>query len=361
MKKHFKKIIHTPKIAISIAIFIALILGVVSFVANNNIQKARFAKLGEFSDFTGANNINVLSKDLTLAFPVGGRIKDVFIKVGDKVKAGTVLASLDSENAIGSVNQAKASYDSAQISYTKLVNGVSTPEVDVAKVALNNAKNNYNNTVAQQKVLVANAFSAMLNSGLVALPTINTVSSTDVAPLISGTYTGAEGAYTITIYTTGNGGYFSFSGLEEGTGQVSAVPVKLGTRGLYIQFPDNFMQNTNTTWVISIPNTKSVGYLVLYNAYQSALQNQSQAVTTAQGIVDTTQALLDQKLSSARSEDLEIARAQVENTKGALQVAQGVYDNTIITAPIDGVIANVSITAGQIATANTSAIELLAQ
>ena len=70
---------------------------------------------------------------------------------------------------------------------------------------------------------------------------------------------------------------------------------------------------------------------------------------------------MDQKVAGARSEDLEIAQAQVESTKGALEIAQGTYNNTIITAPVDGTITNVSITAGQIATPNTPAIELLAK
>ena len=91
------------------------------------------------------------------------------------------------------------------------------------------------------------------------------------------------------------------------------------------------------------------------------MQNQSQAVSTAQGLVDSAQAALDQKLAGARLEDLDMARAQVESTKGALQIAQGAYNNTVIVAPVDGKITNVSITAGQIATPNTPAIELLSQ
>ena len=114
-------------------------------------------------------------------------------------------------------------------------------------------------------------------------------------------------------------------------------------------------------WTVSIPNTQSPAYLSNYNAYQSALENQSQAVAGAQAAIDTAQAALDQKLAGARSEDLDIAKAQVESTQGALQIAQGAYDNTLITAPADGTITNVTITAGQVALPNTPAIELLSK
>ncbi len=348
----------SPKIAIGVALMIALIIGAISFVIHNNMDAERSAKITSIPSVAVAGNKSASPQDLTLAFPVGGRIKNVSAKVGDIVKAGTVLADLDAKNAIGAVSQAKAAYQAAQINYEKLVNGSSAPDIEVARVALNNAKNTYNAAVAQQKVLVANALSAMLNSELVAMP----AASTAVSPVISGTYAGAEeGSYVINVYATGNGGYFSFSGLESGNSQVSATPIPLGTRGLYIQFPANFISNSNNTWKISIPNDQSPSYLTYLNAYKLALQNQAQSVAVAQAVLDSAQAVLDQKVAGARSEDLAIARAQVESTKGALQIAEGAYDNTIITAPMDGKITKVVITAGQIVAPNTPAIEISSQ
>lgn len=349
MRQHIKKILVTPKLATGIALAIAVIVGVTSYIIHNKMLAERFAKITTIGTvISGADKESVSPQDLTLAFPIGGRIEKVSVKIGDTVKAGTVLASLDSLNALGALNQAEASYN-------KLVNGASTPDIEIAKVALNNAKNSYDNVVSQQKVLVANALSNMLNSGLVALPAIKNNINTIISPVISGTYSGTEeGSYTITVYPAGNEYYFSFSGLESGSGLVSTVAVPLGTRGLYIQFPNNFTSSVNATWTISIPNTQSPAYLACYSAYQSALQNQNQAVASAQGVVDAAQATLDQKLASARSEDLDMAKAQVE-------IAKGAYNNTIITAPVDGTITNVSITAGQIAMPNTPAIELLSK
>ncbi len=359
MKQKFKNILSNPKRTTLVALIIAIALGAWSAYAHNKTMSALFAKIAQDQASFGTTPVIGSHQDLTLAFPVGGRIKSVSVKIGDKVTAGTVLASLDAENVIGAMNQAKAAYTAAQTAYDKLVNGTSTPDIDIAKVALANAKSAQTNTIAQQKVLVDNAHRTMLNSGLAAIPAVQS-NSQIISPTISGTYTGAtEGVYTISVYATSDGNYFSFTGLEDGSGQVSAVATPLGTRGLYISFPSNFTLASNTVWTVSIPNTQSATYLTYYNAYQSALQAQTQAIAAAQGAVDAAQANLDQKLASARSEDLAIAKAQVESTQGALQIAQGAYNNTIITAPVDGTITSVSITAGQIATANTPAIELL--
>lgn len=356
MKQLFKKILSNPKIVIGVTLVIAVIIGISSSISYNKTKSERSKIILELTGVNARNN-NSSSKDLTLAFPIGGRIRSVSVKIGDKVKAGTVLASLDSENAMGVVNQAKGAFTAAQTNYDKLVNGTSIPDIEIAKVSLNNAKNSYTNVVSQQKVLVSNALSSLYNSGLTAFPTINST-STVVSPTISGTYTGTErGSYDVTIYGT----YFSFSGLENGSGPIGTVATPLGTHGLYLQFPNNFTSSLNNTWTVPIPNTQSSSYLTYSSAYQSALQTQTQAIATAQGVVDATQASLDQKITGARIEDFKIAKAQIESTQGALQIAQSIYNNTIITAPVDGTITNVSITAGQIATPNTPAIELLSQ
>lgn len=361
MKQKIKKILLNPKIATSIALGVAIIIGIISYIVHTNTLESRFAKINTISS-ANESSLTTPSKNLTLAFATGGKIKKVSVKIGDKVKAGTILASLDAENVLGAMNQARAAYISAQNAYDKLVNGTSTPDIDIAKVALKNAKNTYDTTIAQQKVLVSNAFSSMLNAGLSPIPTISGLSNVN-SPIISGSYESTEkGTYTINIYPSGDGANFSYSGLENGSGKVSTTATPLGTRGLFIQFPNNNISSAgNTSWTISVPNTQSPSYLTYYNLYQSALQNQSQAIASAQNTVNSAQANLDQKLASARSEDLAIAKAQVESTQGALQIAQGAYNNTIITASVDGTITNVTITAGQIATANTLAIELLSQ
>ena len=352
--KKFKKLFSKPKYAIIVAIIIAIIGG----AAYSAIQKSSRAKLFAMAPTATSTTPTDTTgqQDLTLAFATGGRIKSVSVKIGDKVVAGQVLAAIDSENALGAINQAKGAYDAAETNYTKLVNGATDSDIQVARVALTNAKSNYDNVVSQQNVLVGNALSALLNSNLVALPTVTNNSNAIYSPTVSGTYNSSEeGTYTIVAHTTGNGYYFTYSGLESGTANVGNTPVAIGTRGLFLNFPSNFSTTVNDTWTIAIPNTESSNYLTYYNA----LQGQTQATTAAQGAVDAAQANLNKTVSGARIEDLASAQAQVQSAEGALQIAQGAYNNTIITAPTAGVITNISITAGQIATPNTPAIELL--
>jgi multidrug resistance efflux pump len=121
----------------------------------------------------------------------------------------------------------------------------------------------------------------------------------------------------------------------------------------YTQISAYGSQVTLTVYQNSVISAKAT----VDSAY-TTITNDVQAVNNAQSALNQANAALALKESPARTEDLAIAKAQVESTQGALQIAQAAYDNTIITAPIDGTILSVSISAGQIATANTAAIEI---
>ena len=360
MKQHLKKVIMTPKLAIGITAIIVLIVGVVSTIVHNEIQTERLTEVNALTKNISSGVIKNISQDLTLAFPVGGRIKSVSVKIGDVVKAGTILASLDDQNANGAVDQAQGAYDTAEANYQKIINGATGTTVDVAKAAVNTAKVNLNEINKQQGVLVQNAYRTFLNSSLQA-QIVSDYEGHD-APTVSGTYTcDKEGTYDIKTYGSSGGISVVYSGLEEGTFLLTDVPRPLGTCGLFLSFDKTKTLFSELEFNIQIPNINAANYNANNNAYQLALQNKDQAIAVAQATLDQANASLASVVANARPEDVAAALAQVESTKGALQIAESAHNNMIITAPVDGTITNVAITAGQIATPNTPAIELLSK
>ena len=344
-----------------IIIAVVLIIGGY-FIFFNKSTTYQFVTVenGSISESVSLTGNTTPEQSVSLAFGGSGTITHIYSDLGKKVSKGQILTELNTSDILAQLHQAQAAYTVAQTSYTKLVNGASPTDIEVAKVAFNNAKNSYNNIISQQKVLVENAFSSMLNSGIVAQPTVSGVSTADL-PIISGTYIGTEeGVYTVTIHMGGNDSFFSVSGLEKGSGQVSTVAVPLGTLGLYIQFPSNNITSySNNTWTVSIPNKKSLGYLTYYNAYQSALQNQSNTIATAQGAIDTAKANLDQRQAVPRSEDLAIAKAQVEEASSNIESINAKLENARIVAPISGTITQFDAKIGQLASPNMPLISIM--
>jgi multidrug resistance efflux pump len=87
--------------------------------------------------FTG----NLLSaSQANIGFQMAGRVQEVKVKEGDRVKAGTVLVVLDTTMLQIQVQQAQAAYDSAKAGFDKVRQGPTRDDVTVAKSDLDRAK-----------------------------------------------------------------------------------------------------------------------------------------------------------------------------------------------------------------------------
>jgi len=287
----------------------------------------------------------VSGTDLSLSFKAGGVVQRVSVREGDKVKMGAVLAYLSQSDQLASLTSARGSMAQAQANYAKVLAGASNEDVAVTQVTLDNAKISLQNIKLQQRVLVENAYSALLNTGLEAIP--GTGNTASVTATVTGTYTGKEqGMYKISVYSTGAGLRYQVSGLETGDGKVDTTPQPIGTKGLYIQFNSTSF-SANNTWTVSIPNTQASSYISSYNAYQSALQTQSSSIASAENAVSSAQAALDLKKAQARPADVQAAQAQILSAQGQLLSAQAAFENTLIKAPANGTITSVDVKVGE--------------
>lgn len=357
--------------------------------------------------------------DLSLSFKTSGILKTLNVKVGDKVKEGQLLASLDDADAGVSVAQAQSQLLSAQATYDKLINGASGPDIDVsranvesAKTTLSNAEKNLTDVTAtqdlliknskesiaqaknnlslvknQQDQLVKNAYNLLLNSGLEPVPVYDNATGT---PTVTGVYDGSSpsGTYIIKTYLGSDGVNFTSSGLGSGGGAlILNIPLAIGHE-LYITFSST---PTNGDWTIDVPNTQSSGYVANQSAYQTALQTQTQAIHTAQTTLDNANIALQTaiqtraqaintaiatiesarvalqqanaayilKISAARSEDVAVAKATVAQAQSSLALAQNTLSNLSITSPISGLVTIVAPKLGEQIVASKEVVKIL--
>ena len=82
----------------------------------------------------------VSANQATLAFQLGGRVKEIDVKEGDQVKAGALLASVDTSLLDLQVAQAQAALDSATASFDKIKAGPTADDLSLAKSNLDRAK-----------------------------------------------------------------------------------------------------------------------------------------------------------------------------------------------------------------------------
>lgn len=148
MKKAFIRHYLLNKYSIIGAVVLIIIL-FFSFRSSGNSQKIEFAvaTIGNVTERVSVTGKIYPVDKADLAFQKGGVIKSVFVKVGDKVKKGSVLASLDSAGDAANLASAQAKLDDLKRSLNPQEYAVEKSKVTSAEVALANVKQDALNAV----------------------------------------------------------------------------------------------------------------------------------------------------------------------------------------------------------------------
>ncbi len=318
------------------------------------------------------------AKEVALAFERGGRVTEIPAEIGATFAEGDVLIRLDDAQQAADVNAAYARLEAEQIRLSELLRGADAASLAVtqssvagAQTAVTNAELNLAEVTAQHDQLVENARKTLRSSDLEAYLISNERSGSDAsfeAPTITGTYNHEEeGVYTVELYSSSAASGYSMriSGLESDTQSVSTVnPIAIGTRGLYIQFPDDFAGSTK--WEIPVPNTRSSSYLSNLNTYNAVTEARNVAITTAQNALNAAKSGLQQANSqynqvsqSARDERVAAQEALVRAMSASVESARVAYENMTLRAPFAGIVTSLSAEVGQMISPQSPVVSLI--
>lgn len=376
-----KKFVLSKKYWILAAVIIALAGSWFIFKPTSDMQEGvemGVVSRGNIVEIVSETGFVLSSQEVELAFERGGKIAELPVEAGTQVRANDILIKLDASQQTADLNAAYARLDAEKIRLSELINGaddtslaVTQTSVEAAKTALENAERNLSEVIAQQDQFVANAEKTLRSSDLEAYLISDEqagVGASFDAPTVTGTYGHEEeGVYMIELYNSSapSGASFRVWGLETDTRSVSTVnPVQVGTRGLYIQFPEDFASRTR--WEIQIPNTRSQTYLSNLNAYNAVLDARDVAITAASNAVAAARAGVNQSQTqytqvsqSARNEHIDAQRALIRQMEAAVEAAQVSLNNTVIYAPFDGIVTAVTGEIGEIVSPTAPVVAMM--
>jgi RND family efflux transporter MFP subunit len=132
------------------------------------------SKLGELVEMTGSIQPE---REQTLSFRIGGRITERFVESGDVVKAGKLLARLDSQNEMNALRSAQARLAAAQSRQREARNAfaressllvrryTTKAKFDLAQTAVETTKSEIEDATAQLKIAQDNVSYTELKPG----------------------------------------------------------------------------------------------------------------------------------------------------------------------------------------------------
>lgn len=311
------KEIFKDKKVLTVASVVIVILVIFLIRSNDNGNEEKFIverrNLEEVVRISGRVEAGTVSE---IGFDVAGTINKTFIKVNDSVVLGQSLIGLNLGTLTSELESARADLFLKQIQY--------------------NESNDESGTVAgKQNALVESAYTKLLSSDIVVEP--QNEAYTQTPPIITGRYLGSEGTYKVTIKIKQAGTFELRTSLLESTNiKISdTAPTPLGTKGLFIEFPDTLGDYKETSWFINIPNKKSASYLANFNAYQEALREQD-------------------KESSPSIAEAELAKARANVNKIETQIVE-----RTLRAPFSGTITQVTADPGEAVSANQAIVTII--
>ncbi len=315
-----------------IVVLLAIAIFAIASRNGNGHEETITVMRGEFVKEVSVSGKVVASESVDLSFAETGRVASLAVKVGDQVSRGQVLASLSIGTLQSELVSARANL--AQ----KLAEG-------------RNTERNLEEVQKEQDTLVASAYSNLLSNDLAAVPSSN--NTTAEAPIITGLYSGKEGTYKIRV-RRGEGAMQRESELltfdlekTSGVEILDNEPTPLGTRGLFVSFPDTITDYSDTNWYITIPNTKSSTYLTAYNNYQEALRTRDREIASAGAEL------------AQSNKGVTVSQAEIQNAEAEVARVQAEIAERTIFAPFSGVITTVDAKLGGVASANEAAISLI--
>ncbi len=276
-----------------------LLIGFFVFGNGNGQETTIVAERSDFINQVAVSGKVETASEADLGFASAGRIGKIFTKEGDVIKENQILAQLE----IGDL---------------------------LADLKIKEANSRQENTE------VESAYRQLLSEDLELIP--YTDNYTVGAPEVSGIYDGAEGRYKIIIEKEKNTltdltlRTFGLEDTKQEINEQGSTP--LGTRGLYITFPDKPKNYHETIWYLDIPNKASSSYLVNYNEYNEAkaeFENQQLSTEKNGNVSSVTQAEIDKIRAEIRKSTIYAPFAGV-TTNVAKEVGETAATNeTVIT------------------------------
>ena len=360
------------------------------------------------SSVTGTGQVVVL-KQLDMTPKASGQVTYVGVKNGQTVKAGTLIARLDTQTAAKAIRDAKANLESAQLSLTKLKKAADPLSLLQAQNALGQAQDN--KVTAQNNLTKAydDGYTTVSNAFL-NIPTI----ITGLDSIINGTnlhvgqsnldyLTDAASGQDLSITATNEA--YAYRNLAYNSFQKSSTEYyanfsqyKASTR---FSDPTVIVQLIDTTYDTAKNMSEAVKnannllqyykqavtlrgltplsqvdtYLASLNSYTSQLNSAIQSLLNAQQTIDNdikaisdadksieekTQALSDLQAGTDPL-DLQSAQLSIQQRQNSLIDAQQQLADYYVYAPFDGVISSVNVQVGDTASSGTVVATLITQ
>lgn len=365
------KHIRSSKTSLSVLLISAIAVlwfGVSS--SNNNKEEEIKPSRVSLSQTVRVSGKVQAAKEANLSFQGTGNISYIGVSIGDKVFQGKVLATLYSGDEQANLLQAKATLANAQATLDQLVRGARPEELAIKEQVVVSAKNTLESTYATIPDAVRNVDTSIADSIKTKLsPLFNQsgeiytiafsacdqvlqssveISRTNLEKRLS---VFQKNASLVSMISSGETLDKSFEEAYQATIATNDFISKLSSLLLASCSVQNSSLDTYRTTLASVRTTM--------NAVFADISSKRAALTSAKNTL--AQAERDLTLTKAGTDSTKISAQQalVSQAEASVLAAEARLGKTVVTAPFDGTITDVTLTKGETASAGKVVVSMM--
>lgn len=299
------------------------------------------------------------SQEVIVSPKVSGKVKTLHAQVGQYVRAGETLFSIDDTDYRLQYNQAMASYNSAQASYASTVGGTQKQSVSQVQQSLTAAQSEYDSALLnynREKELYENNSNVVLAQNALdearsARDRAYSLYEQDVSLIsVRNALENAKDAYDRTqrLFDLG-----AASQMDLDTARIAYENAQANLTAQESSAKAN-LEAADSAVLQAEENlrTTTVNAAASYDAAQTRLTNAQANLKSAKENYDLTVNVLNPERQAT-------AEASVKSAKAALDIAKNTLDNAAVKAPVSGYVTQCSAVAGQNIQAGSSAVTLI--
>jgi HlyD family secretion protein len=312
------------------------------------------AALGSIEETVSATGSVSTERQATLAFETGGPIAEVLVESGQQVKAGQLLARLDTSSLGWQVARAEAALETAQARLAQAQQPPGADEITSAQAALDSALANYERVSAGATAEELASARAALDSARASYRSVRDGPSQEELSAVQA----AVDSATATVRQA-QAAYDRVKGRAD----LEMLPESLNLQNATIEL-ERAQANYN-----ALANRPLASDLAAAEAQVAQAEAQlalllerpiDSELSAAEAQIAQAEAQLAQLRERPRAEDVAVFRGQVEEASLALDQARAQVDETQVTAPFAGTVLEALVAEGEWASPGAPAIILAA-
>jgi len=366
--------IFKTKFGIGTTIVVVLIIGGVVYTKSNGgliYDTVRVLRADLAEEVVVSGRVKS-AQSVDLAFEKGGRVRSVYVKVGDQVTTGTSLVAIDASELSALYRSAEAQVLAEKARLDELVRGPRKEEVVVSETKVKNAEILFSESTQDLKNALADAYTKSddaVRNRTEKLFTNPRSTSPDFTPQI----TDSRLESTIESQRAGIEQVLILwkRSLDVSTTENIIAVTEMSKKALseVKMFLDNISLAVNSM----TPNTATTQTTI--DGYKTDLSTARTNVNTAIENVSTADGALRSKKVALELAENDLALIRAGSTAEQIVAQQSKYDQMVATAenyqaqlskatifsPIRGVVTNIPAKVGEIFSANTVAVSVISE